>query len=85
MFEGADFPGSLDEAVFESWLEKGRESRIGYHYLIILWDTLEMSYVPVYVETREQLEGYERYGQSTGRESLVAVYDLYSESRVLIG
>ena len=82
MFEGVDFPGSLDEELFESWLEKGREARVGYHYLIILWDALEMSYKPAFVETRSQLEGYERYGQATGREALVAIYDLYSESRI---
>jgi hypothetical protein len=29
MFSGPDFPKSLDEEVFGSWLEKGRLSKIG--------------------------------------------------------
>ncbi len=32
MFNGSDFPKSLDEEVFNLWLENGRQSKIGYNY-----------------------------------------------------
>jgi hypothetical protein len=31
MFEGSDFPKSLDEETFNGWLENGRQSKIGYN------------------------------------------------------
>lgn len=82
MFDGSAFPQSLEENVFESWLEKGRESKIGYAYLLVVWDAYDEKYLPVYKEDRESIDAFERYESSTGRESLVAAYDLYSESRV---
>lgn len=82
MFEGADFPKSLDEGVFNDWLENGRQSKIGYNYLLIVWDGYEATYRPIYVERREEIGEYGSYRESVGRESLVAAYDLYSESRV---
>jgi hypothetical protein len=75
MFDNTDFPKSLDEAEFDQWLEKGRDSKIGYAYLLIVWDAF-------YVEEREQINSYESFRSSSVRESLVAAYDLYSESRV---
>jgi hypothetical protein len=82
MFEGADFPQSLDEDTFNGWLENGRQSKIGYNYLLIVWDEYESTYQPKYVEDRNEINDFERYKESTGRESLVAAYDLYSESRI---
>ncbi|WKV11395.1 hypothetical protein [Marivirga harenae] len=82
MFEGSDFPKSLEEDLFEAWLEAGRASKIGYKYLLIIWDNYDDDYQPLYVEERESIKKYERYESSTGRESLVAAYDLYSESRI---
>ncbi|GAA5031742.1 hypothetical protein GCM10011506_20100 [Marivirga lumbricoides] len=82
MFDGSAFPASLDEAIFENWLEKGRDSKIGYAYLLVVWDAYDQKYIPVYKEGREAIETFEKYESSTGRESLVAAYDLYSESRV---
>jgi hypothetical protein len=82
MFEGSDFPKSLDEAVFNGWLEHGRQSKIGYNYLLIIWDGYEATYRPIYAERRDEIGEYESYRESVGRESLVAAYDLYSESRV---
>ncbi|MBK6264381.1 hypothetical protein JKA74_04980 [Marivirga sp. S37H4] len=82
MFDGSSFPQPLEEDIFELWLEKGRESKIGYHYLLVVWDAFEEAYLPVYVEERDKISEYEKYESSTGRESLVAAYDLYSESRV---
>jgi hypothetical protein len=82
MFEGSDFPKSLEEDMFEAWLETGRNSKIGYRYLLIIWDNYDDDYQPLYVEERESIHKYERYESSTGRESLVAAYDLYSESRI---
>jgi hypothetical protein len=81
MFEGLDFPKSLDEEVFNTWLENGRQSKIGYKYLLIVWDQYDSVYQPVYVEQREEISAYNK--DSFGRERLVAAYDLYSESRIL--
>lgn len=83
MFDSPDFPQSLDEALFDSWLEIGRASKIPYAYLLIVWDEIEEKYLPVFAENRSELEGFERYGDSTVRQLLVAAYDLYSESRIV--
>ena len=83
MFEGRGFPKSLDEEAFNLWLENGRQSKIGYNYLLIVWDGYESMYRPVYVAHRDEIGEYEPYETSTGRESLVAAYDLYSESRII--
>jgi hypothetical protein len=83
MFNGPDFPKSLDEEIFSLWLENGRLSKLGYNYLLIVWDAYESKYRPVYAERRDEISEYESYKTSTGRESLVAAYDLYSESRII--
>ncbi len=82
MFDGSDFPKSLDDALFESWLEQGRASKISYGYLMIIWDAYEAEYIPKYAEARVEFNDYEVYSNSTDTESLIAVYDLYSESRI---
>lgn len=82
MFEGAAFPKPIEEDTFEKWLENGRNSKIGYKYMLIIWDNYDDDYNPVYVEERDDIQKYERYENSTGRESLVAAYNLYSESRI---
>jgi hypothetical protein len=79
MFDGPDFQKSLSEEVFNLWLEKGRQSKIGYHYLLVIWDEYEGEYQPVYSEHREEIETY----KTSGREKLIAAYDLYSESRII--
>ena len=79
MFDGPDFPKSLDEEVFNLWLENGRRAKIGYNYLLIIWDAYESAYQPVYVSRRDEIDGYRG---SSPRESFVAAYDLYSESRI---
>lgn len=84
MFDGSDFPKSLDEQQFEEWLEEGRESKISYQYLLIIWDAFEEKYQPVYLEERSKINSYELYGNSVSQESLVAAYDLYSESRIMV-
>ena len=83
MFDGSDFPKSLDEEVFNVWLENGRLNKIGYNYLLVVWDRYETAYRPVYAAHRDEIEEYESYRTSSGRESLVAAYDLYSESRIV--
>jgi len=80
MFEGPDFPKALDEEVFNQWLENGRLSRIGYHYLIIVWDDFESAYQPVYIAHRNEINTYRKPGN---RERFIAAYDLYSESRIV--
>jgi hypothetical protein len=83
MFEGPNSPKSLDEELFNVWLENGRLSKRRYSYLLIVWDEYESKYQPYYAEHREEIDEYETYKKSTGRESLVAAYDLYSESRII--
>lgn len=80
MFEGPDYPKSLDEDIFNRWLENGRKSKIGYHYLLIVWDDYESAYQPVYVARREEIQSYKT---ASSRERFVAAYDLYSESRIV--
>lgn len=82
MFDGPDFPKPLEEELFDSWLEQGRAHKIQYVYLLILWDDFECKYLPAYAESRHAVNEYESYGNSTGQESIVALYDLYSESRI---
>jgi hypothetical protein len=82
VFNGPDYPKSLEESLFESWFAMGRASRIPYTYLLIVWDEVEEKYFPVFAESRNEIQDYERYGQSPVRQTLVAAYDLYSESRV---
>jgi hypothetical protein len=83
MFDGSGFPKSLDEEVFNGWLENGRLSKRRYNYLLIVWDEYESKYLPFYAEHRDEIGKYDSYKVSTGRESLVAAYDLYSESRII--
>lgn len=83
MFDGADYPKPLDESVFDEWLEQGRNSKIPYAYLMIIWDELYAAYSPEYVERRIDLQQYTRYGQGPDHHLLVAAYDLYSETRVI--
>jgi hypothetical protein len=79
MFEGSGFSKSLNEDVFTLWLEKGRESKIKYNYLLVVWDEYESEFRAVYIEDREEIETYKT---ATGGEVLVAAYDVYSESRI---
>ncbi|MFY0627602.1 MAG: hypothetical protein JXR07_14965 [Reichenbachiella sp.] len=82
MFESSDYPKSLDESVFSEWLEKGRANKIRYNFLLIVWDEFECNYQPVYLELRKEIEAYNERSNISSRESLIAVYDLYSESRI---
>ena len=82
MFDGSSYPQSLDEEIFDQWLEKGRSSRIPYSHMLIIWNALDEKYLPEYIEDRNRIEEYEPYPNSYSSESLVAVYDLYSEARI---
>ena len=82
MFETSDRK-PLAESDFESWLEKGRDSQMGYHFLLVIWNELEEAYQPVFVTSRTEIETYQT--GINAQEVLVAVYDVYSESRVLVG
>lgn len=83
MFDSPDFPKSLDETLFNIWLENGRSSKISYSHLLVVWDEFDSAYQPVYVESGEEIDTFQKYGTLTVRESLIAAYDLYSESRVV--
>ncbi len=80
MFESLGTGKSLDEDVFEAWLEKGRTSHLGYLYLLIVWHAGEEEFHPVFVGDREAIQQYSH--DIAGHEQLVAAYDLFSESRV---
>lgn len=82
MFDGPDYPKSLDEELFDTWLENGRLSKLGYNYLLIIWNELESQYLPVYADNRDVLNEFDLYGSSIVQESLIAAYHLYSESRI---
>lgn len=80
MFEGPDFPKPLDEEIFNRWLENGRMSKLGYNYLLIVWDDYESAYKPIYVAHRDEIKVY---NTSISRERFIAAYDLYSESKII--
>jgi hypothetical protein len=79
MFE-TQYGKSLDEETFDAWLEKGRSSNLGYHFLIVIWNTLEEEYLPTFAASRDDLAQFQTH--HGGHEIVVAIYDLYSESRV---
>ena len=54
MFDSSDFPKPLDEDLFDQWLEKGRNSKIANHYLLVIWDTMEENYVCEFVASEVQ-------------------------------
>ena len=80
MFENLNFQSSLDEEQFEDWLEKGRASKIRYSYLVILWDEVDRSFRPVYLNERSEIGKYSD-DLSVG-DTFVAAYDLYTESKI---
>jgi len=82
MFDGPDYPKSLDEELFDNWLENGRTSKLGYSHLLIIWNELESQYQPIYTDNREAINEYDKYGFSITQESLIAAYNLYSEARI---
>lgn len=79
MFEGPDYPKSLDEDQFDQWLEEGRSHKINYEFMIVFWDEFEEKYFPQYLESKSELSTHSGFAPN---ERLVAVYDLYSESRL---
>lgn len=79
MFDTLDYPKSLDEDLFDSWLEKGKDSQLGYQYLLVIWNEWEEDFQPVYLTSRAELNGYK---DTHNQEVAIAAYDLYSESRV---
>ncbi|MEM9329412.1 MAG: hypothetical protein AAGA85_27375 [Bacteroidota bacterium] len=82
MFESLGHGKSLDEERFESWLEEGRSSYLGYLYLLVIWNEGEEDFQPVFVTERERIYGYVR--DIASHEQVVAAYDLYSESRIAL-
>jgi hypothetical protein len=80
MFDGPDFPKSLNEETFNLWLEKGRQDKIGHNYLLIVWDEYDAAYQPVYAKHRDEIDHYKT---ASSRERFIAAYDLYSESRIM--
>lgn len=84
MFDSSEFPASLDEALFESWLEKGRQSPITYEFMLVIWDETLDQYSPVYAEDRKDIAeknpGF--WGETYGHTATVAIYDLFSEAKL---
>lgn len=83
MFDSSEYPQSLDEQLFEQWLEAGRESRIPYAYMLLLWDETSTCYRPLYVEERAAIHAHPRFGSSPEHQTMIAAYDLFSESRIV--
>jgi hypothetical protein len=65
-------PKPLDESCFTAWPERGPASKIPYEYLLVIWDDLELEYLPVYVENSAGIQGYEKYITSPAQQLLVA-------------
>lgn len=84
MFDSREYPKALDEALFEQWLEEGRESKMSYEYMLVVWDDLESDYHAEYVENRTQISKYPFWGEASGHSSIIAVYDLFSEARIYV-
>ncbi|MFY0593307.1 hypothetical protein [Roseivirga sp.] len=84
MFDGPDYRKALDEDVFDRWLEEGRSSKLNSEFMLIVWDDQDQVYHPEYVSDRAAIEasGLGHYGQTNDLRSIVAVYNLFSESRV---
>ncbi|MTI39553.1 hypothetical protein [Fulvivirga lutimaris] len=82
MFDTFNFSMALDEDQFDAWLEKGRNSKLGYQYILIIWDTIEEDYKPIYLEDREKITEY--HDILAAQEVPVAAYDLYSESKITL-
>ncbi|WP_209331247.1 hypothetical protein [Lunatimonas salinarum] len=83
MFDSPDYPLHLEESLFDQWLERGRSSPIPYAYLLVVWDELDRRYLPIYTQSRSEMNQFARFGASPDQRSMVAAYDLYSESRIL--
>lgn len=84
MFDSREYPKPLAEQEFEQWLIEGRESKMSYEYMLVVWDDLESEYHPEFVEDRSKIRKYPLWGESGGHSSIVAVYDLYSEARISV-
>lgn len=84
MFEGPEYRKSLDEDTFDQWLENGRESKMNYEFMLVIWDDMAHDYLPEYVESRQQIssQGLGIYGKTNGLTSIVAIYNLFSEAKV---
>ena len=82
MFENLNYTKSLDEECFESWLEKGRSSNHGYHYLLVVWNMYDEDFQPLYLTNRDKISEFMAINST--QEILIAAYDLYSESRITL-
>jgi hypothetical protein len=58
LFEGPSYPNGLDESVFVEWLKKGHLRKILFAYLFVIWDKLDRTYMPVYVEQQCKLKKF---------------------------
>lgn len=82
MFESNDRPESLSEDQLNEWFEKGRAHKISYEYLLIVWDEYERIYSKVLAEDKKDLKSIQKQTQASPAEKIIAVYDLFSESRI---
>ena len=80
MFESLGYSKSLNEDEFNSWLEKGRESKLGYYYLLVMWCDWDKEFKPIYCTDSDSLKS--RIDSSS--DDFIAAYDLYSESMISV-
>ncbi len=81
MFESFGNGKSLDEDLFDEWLEKGRENKIGYQFMLVTWTVQDEDFKPIYFLNREDLMSFRADGI---QEKAIAAYDLFSESRIML-
>jgi hypothetical protein len=84
MFDSREYPKGLSEDTFEQWFEEGRESKMRYEYMLVVWDDLEGEYHAEFVENRTSIRKHPMWGESAGHSATIAVYDLYSEARIYV-
>ncbi len=79
MFDGLGFSKSLDEETFDQWLVNGRESKINYEFMLVIWEEGEQDFCPVYLEQRHEIEAHQ-----ANHSIIVAAYNLFSETKVAL-
>ncbi|MCR9249291.1 MAG: hypothetical protein NXI20_02670 [bacterium] len=70
---------SLDESVFDQWLEDGKNRMLGEQYMLVIWNELELEFSPMYVVNKSDIN---TSLSASIHERILGAYDLYSGSRI---
>lgn len=79
MFDGLGFSKTLSEDTFDQWLINGRESKINYEFMLVIWEEGEQDYCPIYLERREEIDEHQG-----SHSTVVAAYHLFSETKIAL-